>query len=141
MALQVKQVQNTHSTPASRISASSGARGVAAASRPEVDALSADFNVGPQDEQVLQQDYSYSQDGRQQEQGKGNLNPQSVAFAYELHEAEDTAATGRTFGSAVRGAGNLPPYEVARGIAIYENNLNTIANGGKATGTQLSYAI
>ncbi|MEQ9329124.1 MAG: hypothetical protein RJQ21_17720 [Rhodospirillales bacterium] len=141
MALQVKPVQSSPAASASRITASSGARGVASTTRPEVDALSTDFNVGSQDEQVLQQDYSFGSNAGQREHDPRS-DAQAVAFAYELHESEEArSAQGTTFSGIMRRAGQLPSHEIARGVAIYENNMNTIANGGRSTGRQLSYAI
>ncbi|MEQ8710437.1 MAG: hypothetical protein RIC36_15740 [Rhodospirillales bacterium] len=141
MALQVKPVAPATTTPSSRISPSSGSRGVASGSRAEVDGIPSGFNVGPQDEQVLQQDFSFRE--RDSERQPGNrFSSQSVAFAYELHEAEQGSTDGSAvFTSSGRSGANLPPYEIARGIAVYENNINTIANGGRSTGSQLSYAI
>ena len=141
MALQVKPVASAATTPSSRISPSSGGRGVASSSRAEVDAIPEGFNVGSQDEQVLQQDFAFTEKDSERQSGN-RFSSQSVAFAYELHEAEE----GSTDGSAVftasgRSGINLPPYEIARGIAVYESNIMTIANGGKSTGAQLSYAI
>jgi hypothetical protein len=141
MALQVKPVQSSPAASASRITASSGARSVASATRPEVDAMSTDFNVGSQEEQVLQQDYSFNSDtGRKDRDPR--YDSQAVAFAYELHESEEArSASGTTFSGMMRRGAQLPVHEITRGVSIYENNMTTIANGGRSTGQQLSYAI